>query len=164
MPSTIFGRSSKLQIENKRKQNDKQVPGRCQRTKNLLDMKVLMIPMVVGALGTVPKGLDKILVESEIRGTIETIKTTAMRLVRIPGKVLEIWENLLSFRLQKNPPTVAGVKNSQGVKLTDKWKWENFVWCDESSAGIKPQWYQTMTPRRPLLSVSRWEHLTWNVL
>ena len=36
--------------------------------KNLLNMKVTVIPIVVGALGMVPKGLEKRLEELGIRG------------------------------------------------------------------------------------------------
>ena len=44
---------------------------------------------VIGALGTVPKGLDKRLEELEIRGRIETVQTTILRrLARIFCRVL----------------------------------------------------------------------------
>ena len=43
-----------------------------------------MIPIVVGALGTITKGLAKRLEDLEIRGQVETIQTTALlRLARI---------------------------------------------------------------------------------
>ena len=38
---------------------------------NLLNMRVTVIPMVVGAFGTIPKGLESRLGELEIRGTIK---------------------------------------------------------------------------------------------
>ena len=41
--------------------------------KKLWDMKVTVIPIVVGALGTVTKGLVKGLEELEIRKRVETI-------------------------------------------------------------------------------------------
>ena len=42
--------------------------------KKLWNMKVIVIPIVVGALGTVPKKLENL----EIRGRIETIQNTAL--------------------------------------------------------------------------------------
>ena len=58
--------------------------------KRLWTMKVMVIPIVVGALGTVPKGLEKMLEELEIRGRIETIQITALlRSARILRRVLE---------------------------------------------------------------------------
>ena len=51
-------------------------------------MKV--IPIVVGALGTVTKGLVNGLEDLEIRGQEESIQTTTLlRSVRIPRRVLE---------------------------------------------------------------------------
>ena len=41
----------------------------------LWNMKVKIVPIVIGALGTVPKGLEKNLGELEIRGRIKTIST-----------------------------------------------------------------------------------------
>ena len=52
------------------------------------NMKVTVIPIVVGAYGTVPKGLNKRLKKLEISGRIETIHTTAfLRSVRIPVRI-----------------------------------------------------------------------------
>ena len=45
--------------------------------RKLWNMRVTVIPIMIGALGTVPKGLETRLEESEIRGWIETIQTTA---------------------------------------------------------------------------------------
>ena len=36
-------------------------------------MKVTVIPIVIGALGTVTKGLVKVLEDLEVRGQVETI-------------------------------------------------------------------------------------------
>ena len=53
-------------------------------------MKVIVIPAVAGALGTIPKNLEKVLDELEIRGRIEIIHTaTLVKLARILRKVLE---------------------------------------------------------------------------
>ena len=40
-------------------------------------MKVTVIPMVIGALGTIPKGLVSELEELEIGGRAETVQNTA---------------------------------------------------------------------------------------
>ena len=60
-----------------------------------------VIPIETGALGTVPKGLEKRLKVLEIGGRIEIIKTTALfRLFRILRRVLEIWGD---FAVARNP-------------------------------------------------------------
>ena len=46
--------------------------------KKLWNMKVKVIPIVVGALGTVPKGLERGLENLEIRGRIDIIQNTAL--------------------------------------------------------------------------------------
>ena len=38
-----------------------------------------VIPIIVGSLGIVPKGLKKGMVEKEISGRMETIQTTALQ-------------------------------------------------------------------------------------
>ena len=54
--------------------------------KRLWNMKVKVIPIVVGALGTVPKGLESL----KISGRIETIQNTALlQSARILRRVLE---------------------------------------------------------------------------
>ena len=64
-------------------------------------MKLMVIPIVIGALGTVTKELVQGLQDLDIRGRVETIQTTALlRLARIPRGVLETWGDLLSLRLQ----------------------------------------------------------------
>ena len=51
-------------------------------------MKVMGIPVVIGALGTIPKGLVKELEDLEIRGWAEIIQNTALRSARILRRVL----------------------------------------------------------------------------
>ena len=64
-------------------------------------MQVTIIPIVIGAFGTVTKVLLKGLEELEIGGRVETIKTTTLlRTARILRRVLETWEDLLSLKLQ----------------------------------------------------------------
>ena len=54
-------------------------------------MKVKVIPIVVGALGTVLKRLEMRLEELDMKGRIKTIQTTALlRLTRILRIVLKI--------------------------------------------------------------------------
>ena len=50
------------------------------KLKNLGNMQVTVLPIVVGALGTVPKSLKRNLEESDIWGTIEKIHFTALLL------------------------------------------------------------------------------------
>ena len=58
--------------------------------KNLWNMKVTIVPIVIGALGTVTKGLSKGLEDLEVGGQVETIQTTALlRTARILRRVLE---------------------------------------------------------------------------
>ena len=53
-------------------------------------MKVIVIPVVIGELGTIPKGLVKGLEDLEMRGLEETIQITALlRSIRILRRVLE---------------------------------------------------------------------------
>ena len=69
--------------------------------KKLWNMKVTIVPIVIGALGTVTKGLLKGLEDLEIGGRVETIQTTALlRTGRILKRVLETRGDLLSLKLQ----------------------------------------------------------------
>ena len=63
---------------------------------------VTVTPIVISALGTIPKGMLKGLENLELGGQVETIQTTALlRSVRILRKVLETWGDLLSLKLQR---------------------------------------------------------------
>ena len=63
-------------------------------------MKVKIVPIVIGALGTVTKGLLMGLEDLELGGRVETIQTTALlRMPRILRRVRETWGDLLSLRL-----------------------------------------------------------------
>ena len=69
--------------------------------KKLWNMKVTIIPIVIGTLDTVTKGLVQGLEDLEITGRGETIQTTALlRSSRILRRVLETWGDLLSLKLQ----------------------------------------------------------------
>ena len=81
-------------------------------------MKVTVIPIVIGVLSIVTKGLVKVLKDLEIRGQVETIQTTALlRSAKILRRILETWGDLLSLKLQRKPSANAGVKNSQRSKI-----------------------------------------------
>ena len=69
--------------------------------KKLWNIKVMIVPIVIGALGTITKGLLKGLEDLEVGGWIETIQTTPLiRMARIMRRVLETWGDLLSLKLQ----------------------------------------------------------------
>ena len=58
--------------------------------KKLWNMKATVIPIVIGALGTVIKGLLQGLEDVEIRVQVETIKsTTLLRSARVLRRVME---------------------------------------------------------------------------
>ena len=78
--------------------------------KKIWNLKVMMIPIVIGALGTFTKWSVKGLEDLETKGRVETIQTTALlRLVRILGRVLETCHPNSSEKQSAN----AGGKNSQ---------------------------------------------------
>ena len=53
-------------------------------------MQVTVLPVLIGAFGTVTKGLLKVLEDLEVGGRVETIQTTALlRTARILRRVLE---------------------------------------------------------------------------
>ena len=80
--------------------------------KKLWNMQVTIIPIVIGAFGTVTKGLLKGLEDLEVGGQVETIQTTALlRTARILRRVLETWGDLLSLRHQ--------------------WKTIGYCWCEK---------------------------------
>ena len=79
-------------------------------------MKVTIVPIVIGALGTVTKGLLKGSEDLEVGGRVETIQTTALlRTARILRRVLETWGDLLSLKLQWKTISFTDVKNSREV-------------------------------------------------
>ena len=69
--------------------------------KKLWYMKVTFIPIVIGQLSTVTKGLLKGQEVLEIRGRVESIQTTALlRSARIVRRCLETWGDLLSLKFR----------------------------------------------------------------
>ena len=66
--------------------------------KQLWNMKVTVIPIVIGALRTIRKGLVKWLEDLEINGQVVTIQTSALlRSARKLRRVQGTWEDLLSL-------------------------------------------------------------------
>ena len=64
-------------------------------------MKVKIVPIGIGAFGTITKGLLKGLEDLEVGGWVETIQMTALfKTARILRRVVETWEDLLSLKLQ----------------------------------------------------------------
>ena len=79
-------------------------------------MKVTIVPIVIGAFGTITKVLLKGLEDLEVGGRVETIQTTALlKTARIQRRVLETWGDLLPLKLQWKPSANADVKNSKWV-------------------------------------------------
>ena len=71
------------------------------KLKKLWNMRLTIVPIVIGALDTITKGLLKGLEDLEVGGWVETIQTTALlRTARILRRVLETWGDLLSLKLQ----------------------------------------------------------------
>ena len=69
--------------------------------KKLWNMKVKLMPIVIGTLGTVTEGLIKGLEDWEIRGRVANIQTTAwVRSARILKRVQETWGNLQPLKLE----------------------------------------------------------------
>ena len=61
---------------------------------------VTIIPIIIGAFGTVTKGILKRLEDLEVGGRVETIQTTALlRMARIQRRILKICGDLLSLSL-----------------------------------------------------------------
>ena len=90
-PCCPSGPQGKIERKQKKKKKKKDMfldPAR--KFKKLCNMKVTIIPIVIGALGTVTKGLIKGLEDLEIKRRVEIIKSTAlMRTARIPKRVLK---------------------------------------------------------------------------
>ena len=103
-------------------------------------MKVLVIPVVICALATIPKGLLKELGGMEIRGQVETIQTTALRSSRILRKYGDlrilavtqtpvrnrqlrlVWRTLKEFNI-KDKKWIFNIM-AEGLPAYHKWKIE----------------------------------------
>ena len=88
--------------------------------KKLWNMKVTIIPIVIGAFGTVTKGLLKGLEDLEVGGRVETIQTTTLlRMARILRRVLEIEETCSHSTPNERPSVDADVKKSNGDNINN---------------------------------------------
>ena len=87
-----FSVPAEHRIKLKEKEKKDKYPDLAWELKKLWNMKVTVIPIVIGALGTVTKGLLKGLEGLEV-GTL-------LRTVRILRRVLETWGDLQSLQLQ----------------------------------------------------------------
>ena len=76
-------------------------------------MKVTIVPIVIGALGTVTKGLLKGLEDLEVGGRVETIKMTA--LLRKARTLRRVLETCCRSNSSEKPSANNDVKNSKGV-------------------------------------------------
>ena len=106
-----------------------------------------VIPIVIGALGTITKGLIKGLEELEIRRWQEAIRSTILLryyIIEILRGILETWRGSLSLEETccERPSADADVKNSQGVNnnnnnltqitlLSRPEYWEEYWWLEE---------------------------------
>ena len=69
--------------------------------KKLWYMKVTIVPIGICAIGTITKGLLKILEDLEVGGRVATIQKTALlRTARVLRRVLETSADLRSLKLQ----------------------------------------------------------------
>ena len=85
------------------------------KLKKRWNIKVTVIPSVIGVLGTVTKGLVQGVKDLEIIGRVKTIQTTALfRSARILRRVLE---TCCHSKSSENPLVNADVKNSQLSKI-----------------------------------------------
>ena len=85
--------------------------------KKLWNMKVMIVPIVIGALGTITKGLLKGLGDLEIGRRVESIQTTA--LLRTARILRGVQETCCHSNSSENPSANTDVKNSKGVNNKD---------------------------------------------
>ena len=79
-------------------------------------MKVTILPIVIGALGTITKGLLKGLEDFEVGGRVETIQMTAlMKTARILRRVWRLEETCYHSDSSEKSSANTDVKNSKGV-------------------------------------------------
>ena len=90
----------RIKLKEREKKNKYLDLARELKKKKLWNMKVTIIPIVIGALVTVTKGLLKGLEELEVGGRMETIQTTLLRTASILRRDLETSGDLLSLKLQ----------------------------------------------------------------
>ena len=80
LPDSGLCRTGGSQSENQIKRKEKQVFVPSERTKKLWNMKVMVNPIIIGALGTVPKSIVMGLEELKIGGQTKTIQTKMVKI------------------------------------------------------------------------------------
>ena len=89
-------------------------------------MKVMIIQIMIGAFGTVTKGLLNGPEDLAIGGRVDTNQTTAfLKMARILRRFLETWWNLLSLNSSERPSAYADMKNSKGMIIIEKTCWKS---------------------------------------
>ena len=84
--------------------------------KKLWNMKVIIIPFVIGAFGTVTKGLSKGLEDLEVGERVETIQTTALlRRLQCGEESWKLEQSCCHTNSREIPSFNADVKNSREV-------------------------------------------------
>ena len=97
---TISADQSVKLKESEKKHNYLDFARELKKKNELWNMKVNVIPIVIGALSRVTKGLVKGLEDMDIRVRVDTIQTTALlRSARILRRVLETYGDLLPLKL-----------------------------------------------------------------
>ena len=84
-------------------------------------MKVAIVVIVIGAFGTVTKGLLKGLEDLEVGGRVETIQMKSLlRTARILRRVLETWGDCCHSNFSEKPSANADVKNTKRAYNNNK--------------------------------------------
>ena len=79
-------------------------------------MKEMMVPTMIGAFGTITKGLLKGMEDLEVGGRVENIQMTALlTTARILRRVLGLEETCSHSNSCEKPSANTDVKNSKGV-------------------------------------------------
>ena len=120
-------------IKLKESENKNKYLNLARELKTLWNMKVTIIPIVIGAFGTVTKGLLKRPEDLEVGGWVETIKTTTLlRTARILRRVLETedlevggWvETIKTTTLLRTARILRRVLETWGDLLSLKLQWK----------------------------------------
>ena len=89
---------------------------------------------MIGAVGTVTKGLLKGQENMEVGEQVETIQTTALlRTTRILRRFLDTLGDLLSLKFKWKPSVKTDVRNSQGINSNEIEKRVKKFWIQELS-------------------------------
>ena len=82
--------------------------------KKLWNMEVTIMQIVIGAFGTVTKGLSKRLEDLEVGGRVDTIQTTALlRTTRLLRRTWRLEETCCHSNSSERPSANTDMKNSE---------------------------------------------------